>query len=823
MKTLKFCFVFAMLWCMVGLSGQVPVGFNYQAVARNANGVALTGTSIEVVLQVRAGSENGTLVWEEVHNLTTNAVGAFSVVLGGDPGSRTDGSLDDFSDIDWSANTYYLKVEVDGNDMGSKPFQAVPYAALAMDVVNGGENTWSAVDGNVFLNDGNVAIGTDQANSKVTIQGDPGSHIDTALFEVKNVDGIPVFAVYNEGVRIYVEDNNQKGVKGGFAVGGYNTASKGLTNEYLRVTPDSVRIWVKDRNPEKGVKGGFAVGGYNTANKNGVSSFVQLYPRNYFIGHEAGINNDKGRFNSFFGYNAGHENTNGSQNIFIGYQSGYSNTNGVLNTFIGNNTGYHNSTGFANVFIGDSSGYYNDVGQWNVFVGEGTGIQNTNGWSNVFIGDKAGRDNTEGSRNVFLGSIAGWKNKTGFNNVFIGTAAGRNNIDGSDNTFMGSNAGRKTTSGGSNIFIGKAAGHSNVTGSDNIYIGAGAGWRNDSTHSNIYIGNNSGDWNTAGYGNAYLGNRTGHNIVDGNNNTILGHEAAHWKSTGDGNVYLGAYAGHQSGGGWNNVMLGASAGHWHAEGHSNTYVGESAGYFAKGNENVFIGRGAGFSESGSGKLYIENSGADSANALIYGDFYNDLLTINGRLGINTVNPLVPFHVSGRPGFGWTKMMVGMRDSIAGFIELGGTGDGQAGGSVRLGVSSEWDDVNDWWQVSIWENKFQIGNSNDFNVFVIKEDGQIEHRGVLLHADYVFEEDYELESIEEHAEFMWTNKHLPAVPKKRVDEDGMEVMTLGARSKGVLEELEKAHIYIEQLNEAIKVQGEMIEELKAELESMKCDE
>ena len=36
-------------------------------------------------------------------------------------------------------------------------------------------------------------------------------------------------------------------------------------------------------------------------------------------------------------------------------------------------------------------------------------------------------------------------------------------------------------------------------------------------------------------------------------------------------------------------------------------------------------------------------------------------------------------------------------------------------------------------------------------------GPIYQRGAVLHADYVFEEDYELESIEEHAEFMWKHR------------------------------------------------------------------
>jgi hypothetical protein len=97
-------------------------------------------------------------------------------------------------------------------------------------------------------------------------------------------------------------------------------------------------------------------------------------------------------------------------------------------------------------------------------------------------------------------------------------------------------------------------------------------------------------------------------------------------------------------------------------------------------------------------------------------------------------------------------------------------------------------------------------------------GAIYQRGGVLHADYVFEEDYQLESIEEHAEFMWENKHLPAIPKATVDENGVEVVEVGSHRKGIVEELEKAHIYISQLEQEIKQQNSVIEELRVKAEN-----
>jgi hypothetical protein len=94
-------------------------------------------------------------------------------------------------------------------------------------------------------------------------------------------------------------------------------------------------------------------------------------------------------------------------------------------------------------------------------------------------------------------------------------------------------------------------------------------------------------------------------------------------------------------------------------------------------------------------------------------------------------------------------------------------------------------------------------------------GAIYQRGSVLHADYVFEPDYQLESIDEHSEFMWMNKHLKAIPKSEVDEDGREILEVGAHRKGIVEELEKAHIYIDQLHNRLKA----LEEKEAEVDQM----
>ena len=92
-------------------------------------------------------------------------------------------------------------------------------------------------------------------------------------------------------------------------------------------------------------------------------------------------------------------------------------------------------------------------------------------------------------------------------------------------------------------------------------------------------------------------------------------------------------------------------------------------------------------------------------------------------------------------------------------------------------------------------------------------GSIFQRGIQLFADYVFEPTYTLESIEDHSAFMWTYKHLPAVGERKVDEQGREVVEIGSRLRALLEELEKAHIYIADLNGKVSEREEKLVKLE----------
>ena len=116
----------------------------------------------------------------------------------------------------------------------------------------------------------------------------------------------------------------------------------------------------------------------------------------------------------------------------------------------------------------------------------------------------------------------------------------------------------------------------------------------------------------------------------------------------------------------------------------------------------------------------------------------------------------------------------------------------------------------------------IGSLEDENASVVLYGalnvvGAFFHRGELILQKSLFEPNYQLESIKEHAEFMRQNKYLKGIPNAKIDENGNEIVEVGAHRKGVVEELEKAHIYIEQLHKRLEAQENQLASLRQQME------
>ncbi len=239
---------------------QSPQRMSYQAIVRKTSGELIINQSAGMKISILQGSATGTPVYVETHTTTTNANGLATIEIGG--GTIVTGT---FAAIDWASGTYYIKTETDPTGgtsysiTGTSQILSVPYALYAKTAKTANYNDLTNKPTTLSgygITDAVSISGTQTISGTTTFKGTTPD-MEEALFDVKNKDGQTIFAVYNEGVRIWVADG-AKGSKGGFAVGGFD-----MIQNYLDVNADSVRIYIDSNPATKKAKGGFAVGGYD--------------------------------------------------------------------------------------------------------------------------------------------------------------------------------------------------------------------------------------------------------------------------------------------------------------------------------------------------------------------------------------------------------------------------------------------------------------------------------------------------------------------------------------------------------------------------------
>ena len=397
---------------------------------------------------------------------------------------------------------------------------------------------------------------------------------------------------------------------------------------------------------------------------------------NVFLGYHSGTLTSSGSNNIGFGENSLAANLTGGGNIAIGRSTQKNRLSGQFNTSIGTNSFQSNLTGIENTTIGSVSFKDNVNGSGNVGIGTGSG-QNNNGSYNVFIGYHSGRnisgsnrlsiDNTNTASPLIYGEfdndLLRINGTLDINNAFSfptvdGTANQVLRTDGAGNlTWQNAVAGtassiadadndtkiqvEKTTDediirfdvAGVEKWVMKGSRIEPLNSGKSILIGFKAGEEDDLTdNSNVFLGDYSGQKTTTGANNIGMGDKSLTSNLTGGGNIAIGRYTQKDRLSGQFNLSIGTNALQNNLTGGSNTTYGANSFQNNINGSGNVGVGNGAGKNNDGSYNVFIGFNSGLNSTGSNVLSIDNT--STTTPLIYGEFNNDLLRVNGTLNIN---------------------------------------------------------------------------------------------------------------------------------------------------------------------------------------------
>ena len=443
MKKLLHIILLSLCISLIGYAQELQKNYiNYQGVASDASGDAITNTVISIQIALKFGNVTATASYIENHSITTDANGVFSLQIGN--GSLVSGA---YNVADWGTEASYITVSLNGTEVGTTEMVAVPYAISSGDtqwVVNGTDIENKNTGAVKVLTDlevmGNISTQSGAIINAFSTDGTLTGNSDTALPTEK-------------AVKTYV-DNVTSG-----AVMSINDLSDGKAD----VDGSSLFLGINAGANDDGTANGNVGVGYQAMTLN-TTGF-----ENTATGYQALTSNTTGNWNTANGYQALYLNTTGARNTANGNRALSNNTTGIRNTANGNNALTNNTSGSDNLANGYAALINNSTGDNNTANGNFALFNNTTGSFNTANGIKVLYNNVEGTRNTAIGNRALFDNTTGSFNTANGASTLSLNTTGSFNTAYGSSALYSNTTGSGNVALGYKAGY-NETGSNKLYI-----------------------------------------------------------------------------------------------------------------------------------------------------------------------------------------------------------------------------------------------------------------------------------------------------------------------------------------------------------------
>ena len=202
MKKLLLTFGFALYFLFSW--AQAPEIINYQAIIRNSDNELVINSEIGIEISLVKDSENGTIVYTETQQPTSNTNGLISIEIGGSEANVTAG---DFSSIDWSGGKHYIKTKIDPTGgmnytiEGTVQLLSVPYA-LHSKTAESLTTPFVEVDGSVTNEIQDLQLIVDIltiTNNAIATQIDLSKYIDEINVDTINIiagNGVTISGTY---------------------------------------------------------------------------------------------------------------------------------------------------------------------------------------------------------------------------------------------------------------------------------------------------------------------------------------------------------------------------------------------------------------------------------------------------------------------------------------------------------------------------------------------------------------------------------------------------------------------------------------------------